>query len=737
MTTWVDAVGWALIHFVWQGAVLAMATATILYVCRSRSANARYLVACIGLALMVVAPVMTAGILWSPADERVASGFATHSSLAEPTAVALLGRGDSVLLAGESTRGWMDPLLPYVVVIWLGGVVLLGTRLTGGLWRIRHLRRTALAEPVSPWQAVADRVATQLRLPSAVRVVESRLVDTPTAVGWITPVVLLPVAALANLTPGQVEAILAHELAHIRRHDYVVNVLQTLAETLLFYHPAVWWVSRRIRTEREHCCDDLAVTVCNNRITYAAALAELETERARETRLALAATRGPLIDRIRRVLQVPTEHESRSLSGAVSLAISVVVVLGASGVLPFTIPGDDEPRMVASAQQTEPLASPDTFDWQVETTEHFELIYYPALQPELEGVGTAAEQAYAQVSEVLDHQLGFLVPLILFKTREDFNQQDIAEIPEAVLQDVTSFSEPRRDRIVILLDEDPNRWYVQVAHELTHIFQFDIVSGELASGTRRVPMWMLEGMANYATGAWEAEGLAHVQEIVSDGNVPRLPALGEADGTVSGGTGVNLGHVAFDFIEAEYGADRIKDFLMELRRYVLEGSEEFYETTLQLTPDEFDEAFAGYLRERFGAPRQGGAHRCVTDDLRYAIGAYVEGDTENYRCVSLLGYNGVPAGVAWVPVDKETLAVKRPFGGGGGLCTLPEDLLYSQGGGVEFRGSHYLCASVRGVNLDLLGAMWIEIEFGDVLDGGVLEMPVAARSRGTTGDYAA
>ena len=326
---------------------------------------------------MVAAPIMTAGILWSPADERAAPGLATPSSLSESTAVAPVGGGGAALLVGESTWGWMDPLLPYVIVIWLGGVVLLGTRLAGGLWQIRYLRRTALAEPESSWQAVANRVATQLRLRSAVRVVESRLVNTPTAVGWLRPVVLLPIAALTNLSPGQVEAILAHELAHIRRHDYVVNVVQTLAETLLFYHPAVWWVSRRIRTEREHCCDDLAVTVCDDRITYATALAELETRRAQGTRLALAATRGPLIDRVRRVLQVPTGHEPRSISGAVSLGISVVVVLGAGGVLPFAVPGGDGQGLVASAQQTEPLVSPDTFDWQVETTDHFEIYYYP------------------------------------------------------------------------------------------------------------------------------------------------------------------------------------------------------------------------------------------------------------------------------------------------------------------------------------------------------------------------
>ena len=115
------------------------------------------------------------------------------------------------------------------------------------------------------------------------RVVESALVDVPVVIGWLRPVILLPVAALAGLTPAQVEAILAHELAHIRRHDSCVNVLQTIAETLLFYHPAVWWVSHRIRAEREHCCDDIAVAVCGDPVAYAQALAELESWRVTQS----------------------------------------------------------------------------------------------------------------------------------------------------------------------------------------------------------------------------------------------------------------------------------------------------------------------------------------------------------------------------------------------------------------------------------------------------------------------
>src|SRR5204863_2273719 len=161
--------------------------------------------------------------------------------------------------------------------------------------RVSALHRAALAAAPSTWQTACQRIARRLGVTAAVHVVESLTVDVPTVVGWMRPVILLPIAAVAALTPAQVEAILAHELAHIRRHDYAVNVLQTVAETLLFYHPAVWWISKRVRTEREHCCDDVAVGVCGDAVGYAGALAELESWRVASASMALAATGGSLV----------------------------------------------------------------------------------------------------------------------------------------------------------------------------------------------------------------------------------------------------------------------------------------------------------------------------------------------------------------------------------------------------------------------------------------------------------
>ena len=161
-------------------------------------------------------------------------------------------------------------LLSLLVTLWLAGIFVLLTRLGAGCWRIRKLQAVARLETPARWQPIAEEIAARLRLDRRFTVIETVRVATPTVIGWLQPLILLPVAAMGGLSPRQVEAILAHELAHIRRHDFLINLLQTFAETMLFYHPAVWWISGRIRIEREHCCDDVAVAVSGDPAEYAA-----------------------------------------------------------------------------------------------------------------------------------------------------------------------------------------------------------------------------------------------------------------------------------------------------------------------------------------------------------------------------------------------------------------------------------------------------------------------------------
>jgi uncharacterized protein (TIGR03435 family) len=338
MTTWIELAGWTLLHFLWQGAIVWAIAAAALRA--AAAAQTRHAIACTALAALLAAPLMTA---WTLSDRGRAISAIDGLRLSP---------APSAMTAGVSSTAAVTPALPWneaaadhsgspaarrsalslVVAIWLCGVAVLLARLAVGCWRIRRLRNAAFDDSPSRWQAAADTIARRLHLRRPVFVVDSNRVDTPTVIGWLRPVIVLPLAAMANLAPAQVEAILAHELAHIRRHDFLVNVLQTFAETLLFYHPAVWSISNRIRAEREHCCDDVAVDVCGDPVTYAAALTELAAWSVARRPLALAATSGPLIGRIRRLLASSSDDAPRTSSRLLTIGVVLALLLIAGSV---------------------------------------------------------------------------------------------------------------------------------------------------------------------------------------------------------------------------------------------------------------------------------------------------------------------------------------------------------------------------------------------------------------------
>ena len=363
MNPWIDVAGWTLVHFLWEGAAIALLALVALWGLRHRSPQARYAVACASLVAMLAAPIVTAAVL-SRAVVVIAPAAVQRTAEAQPDTLAipdatsasadaaslainvLMARnGSSVDVRAGGSRAW----LPLVVMLWFAGVAALLIRLLGGWWRITRLHRAARAAAPSAWTAAAARIAATLGLSRRVHVVDSSLVDTPTVIGWVKPVILLPIAAFAGLSPTQVEAILAHELAHVRRHDFLVNLLQTFAETVLFYHPAIWWVSARIRAEREHCCDVVALSVCGDAVSYAEALVELESWRTVHSRLAIAATGGKLLTRVRRLLGAPADDAPRSL-GAMLIAGIVALVIciaGASHYLVAAQPDDAAAPQVA------------------------------------------------------------------------------------------------------------------------------------------------------------------------------------------------------------------------------------------------------------------------------------------------------------------------------------------------------------------------------------------------------
>jgi beta-lactamase regulating signal transducer with metallopeptidase domain len=277
--SWIQPLGWALVQFFWQGTLIVMLFAAVRGLCgRWLTPQSRYLLACVALAVMVAAPVIT---------------FVAGTGLAAGT------RASAWPLA---TAGEWHLAMPWLVAAWACGVMVFSIRLLGA-WRVAtRLRSAGVQAAPDDWHQILECLARRLSVPRPVRLLVSPLVEVPSIVGWLKPVVLMPVGALAGLPAEHVAALLAHELAHVRRHDYLVNMLQRAVETLLFYHPAVWWLSGQIRAEREMCCDDLAVAAHGDALTYARALTELEVSRRAQADAALAASGTSLVARIRRLL---------------------------------------------------------------------------------------------------------------------------------------------------------------------------------------------------------------------------------------------------------------------------------------------------------------------------------------------------------------------------------------------------------------------------------------------------
>jgi GWxTD domain-containing protein len=322
----VQRLGWTLLHFLWQGTAIAVFYAVLRrLLARSLSAQGRYLLACAALVAMAVAPPLT--FLLIPNTR---------------------GTGSWTISIAESQR-----LLPAVVALWSFGVLVFSIRLLGG-WRFTARLRSASHPAPAEWQQTLERIAARVGATQNVRLLFSSMVNVPTVIGWLRPVILVPVEFLSGLSVEYITALLAHEIAHIRRHDYLASVLQSIAEAVLFYHPAVWWISGQIRAERELCCDDLAVTASGDVLVYARALAELESVQPSRLKPALAANGGSLVNRIRRLIE-PAHTKANNLPGPG--AAWAMTLLWLAGVGVAAVHGAQTPVIKP------PVVNPATLPW--------------------------------------------------------------------------------------------------------------------------------------------------------------------------------------------------------------------------------------------------------------------------------------------------------------------------------------------------------------------------------------
>lgn len=370
LTNWISpsmmqSLGWALVHFLWQGTAIAALAASAMAAIRRPSA--RYVIGVGALILMLIAPIAT--FLFYSQQNANSADVATSSPLAAaawPTAKGNTG-------TSGATAPWQTRSLnafPWLVEVWLLGVALFSLRSAGGFILLERERRRK-SVVVKEWVLqICHTLQQRLGIQRAVRYCESAVLHAPAVIGWFRPIVFLPASVVTGLSEEQLRLVIAHELAHVQRFDAFVNVFQVCVETLLFYHPAVWWLNHRIRSEREHCCDETAVALCGNAVEYARALALMEEWRSAPV-FAMAANRGPLSERIRHLLGLSTGRESGrkvGLGGSVLFLLTALIsgnaLLGIAYPKPTAYAGSGPiPRHLeaeASAPQPRPAQKPDS-----------------------------------------------------------------------------------------------------------------------------------------------------------------------------------------------------------------------------------------------------------------------------------------------------------------------------------------------------------------------------------------
>ncbi|MBC3785393.1 M56 family metallopeptidase [Spirosoma utsteinense] len=341
-----DALGWTLLHAIWQGFALVLPTAVALHLLRNKSSNLRYRVSSFTLLTQLLVSVATFVWYYQPVSTIVPA--LTESLPVNWQAIAhTLGR--QPLPWHYQVQQFLEIHLNQFVLVYLIGVALFGIRLAGGWVYLQRLSRTATLPPTTAWTELVDTLRSALAVRVVVQVRESARIAVPMVVGILKPVLLIPIGLATNLSMREVEAVLAHELAHIKRHDYAVNLLQSVMEVLYFFHPALWWLSARVREEREHCCDDLAViAIGGNGRMLAQALARVEEIRLMQTAqppalaMAFASKRQHLLHRVQRMLGVPT-RPFISNGSLVGLTLATLLLMSVS---------------VYAVQQNEPQPKP-------------------------------------------------------------------------------------------------------------------------------------------------------------------------------------------------------------------------------------------------------------------------------------------------------------------------------------------------------------------------------------------
>lgn len=343
----IENLGWTLFHSLWQIALVWLILFLILKILPNISAEKRYLVSLSAFCLAVILPLATFVYLTKNPASEIFQNTISGDRNAERFENILTGEQKiqppirdenqtaieqpqivSVAKAQTFFRENVSHILPFAVGFWILGVIVFSLRLTGGILQVRKYKTFETSEPTDEWKERFSKLCESLKIARKIELIRSDFANTPMTVGWLKPLIIVPASVFLQISPKELETVLAHELVHIRRYDFLVNFAQTIAEILFFYHPCLWWISTVIRREREFACDDAVMKIFENgRIVYASALANLETIRFTQTsppRIAAAANGGNLMQRIQRILQKNTEKKRSASAWSAIVALALI-----------------------------------------------------------------------------------------------------------------------------------------------------------------------------------------------------------------------------------------------------------------------------------------------------------------------------------------------------------------------------------------------------------------------------
>lgn len=337
-SSFAEALGWTLLHSLWQGLIVLGGLLIGLALSRNSTSHTRYMLSCVAMVILVSWMGVTFGsyFQWNSYDDALV--FITEEYPAfesDGTIFPVIQKSFE-----DNMRIFVAGYASELVSLWFLGVLFFSVRWGGSMYYTHQLRRKAVLEVPEYWQHQVQLLADKLGIYKPIKLLESARAEVPMVIGHLKPIILLPIGTLAGMTPQQLDAVLAHELAHVKRYDFLINFLLSLVEIGLFYHPVYWWIANQIKLERENCCDDMAVSICGNPKVYATALLSIEETRQHNSlAMALQGNKHQLLHRIKRIcLSPPSSY--RGESGKAGMALALLLFLAV--VVWAKIPAGDQ-----------------------------------------------------------------------------------------------------------------------------------------------------------------------------------------------------------------------------------------------------------------------------------------------------------------------------------------------------------------------------------------------------------